>query len=132
DPARVPRHLLLLPQGVLPLLLRGSARLRRRRAAYPPALPDGGGPAVHPAELPPLLPVPGVHPAVLPVGRCGLLAPGGGPVADRSPRVRARLQRAAAYRVTPVLPLTAPPDRRAARLLLVHAPDAGPLLHVAA
>ena len=128
DPARVPRHLLLLPQGVLPLLLRGSARLRRRRAAHPPALPDGGGPAVHPPELPPLLPVPGVHPAVLPVGRRRVLAPGGGPVADRSRGVRARLQRLAPDRLLPVLPLAAPPDRRAAGLLLVHAPDAGALL----
>ena len=32
DPARFPRHLLLLPEGLLPLLFRRSARLRGRRA----------------------------------------------------------------------------------------------------
>ena len=69
DPARVPGHLLLLPEGVLPLLLRGSARLRGRRADGPSALPDGGGIAVHPPERAPVLPVPRVRPALLPVGR---------------------------------------------------------------
>ena len=43
DPARLPGHLLLLPQGLLPLLLRRPARLRRRRADRPSPLPDGGG-----------------------------------------------------------------------------------------
>ena len=38
DPARLPGHLLLLPQGLLPLLLRRPARLRRRRADGPPPL----------------------------------------------------------------------------------------------
>ena len=42
DPARLPGDLLLLPQGLLPLLLRRPAGLRRRRADDPPALLDGG------------------------------------------------------------------------------------------
>ena len=71
DPARLPGHLLLLPQGLLPLLLRRPAGLRGRRADGPPRLRDGDGLPVHPPEPPPLLPVPRVHPAVLPVGRRG-------------------------------------------------------------
>ena len=70
-PARLPGHLLLLPQGLLPLLLRRPAGLRRRRADRPQALQDGDGVPVHPPEPPPLLPVPRVHPAVLPVARRG-------------------------------------------------------------
>src|SRR5216683_755765 len=38
DPPAVPRHLLLLPQGVLPLVLLGPARLRHQRVA-PERLP---------------------------------------------------------------------------------------------
>ena len=83
DPARLPGDLLLLPQGVLPLLLPGSARLRRRRAHDPSPLPDGGGAAVHPPEPAPVLPVPRVRPALLPVGRCAPVAALRGTVADR-------------------------------------------------
>ena len=61
DPARLPDHLLLLPQGVLPVLLRRSAGVRRRRAHGPPALRHGGGLPVHPPEPPPDLPVPRVR-----------------------------------------------------------------------
>ena len=43
DPARLPGHLLLLPQGLLPLLLRRPAGLRGRRADRPPPLQDGDG-----------------------------------------------------------------------------------------
>ena len=39
DPDRLPGHLLLLPQGLLPVLLRRPAGLRGRRADDPPALP---------------------------------------------------------------------------------------------
>ena len=69
-PARLPGDLLLLPQGLLPLLLRRPAGLRGRRADRPPPLLDGGDVPVHPPEPPSLLPVPRVHPAVLPVARC--------------------------------------------------------------
>ena len=47
-------------------------------------------------------------------------------------RVRPRLQRPAADRLLAVVPLAPPPHRRPDRLLLVHAPDAGPLRAVAA
>ena len=71
DPARLPGDLLLLPQGLLPVLLRRPARLRGRRADGPPRLQAGDGVPVHPPEPPPLLPVSRVHPAVLPVDRRG-------------------------------------------------------------
>ncbi len=84
DPARLPDHLLLLPQGLLPLVLRRSTRLRGRRAQYPQGLPDGDGIPVHPPEPPPLLPVPRVHPALLPVARRVPVVPARGSVADRA------------------------------------------------
>ena len=127
DPARLPGDLLLLPQGLLPLLLRRPARLRGRRADGPPPLRARDGVPVHPPEPPPLLPVPRLHPAVLPVDR-------------RGPSLRARaaasriglgvailfVNAAPADRLLAVVPLAAPPRRRPARLLLVHPPRAGP------
>ena len=82
---------------------------------------------VHPPEPPPLLPVSRVHPAVLPVGRRGRrrfasTASGG----SGSAVVILGCQRAAADRLLAVVPLAPPPRRRPDRLLLVHAPDAGP------
>ena len=53
DPARLPDDLLLLPQGLLPVVLRRPAGVRGRRAAGPPALRDGDGVPVHPPEPPP-------------------------------------------------------------------------------
>ena len=86
-------------------------------------LQAGGGVPVHPPEPPPLLPVPRVHPAVLPLGRRGRV--------DRSRRaaasgsgsgvVRPVRQRRAAERLLAVVPLAAPHRRRQARLLLVLA-----------
>ena len=101
DPARLPGDLLLLPQGLLPVLLRRSARLRGRRADDPSPLPDGDGPPVHPPEPPPVLPVSRVRPAVLPVGRRRVVARGstasGG---SGSGRVHPRFNAAAPDRAT--------------------------------
>src|SRR5687767_5164319 len=66
DPDRLPGHLLLLPKGVLPLLLRGSARLRGRRADGPPPVRAGERPAVRPAEPASVPAVPRLHPADVP------------------------------------------------------------------
>src|SRR5437773_2296634 len=58
DPRRapgLPRHLLLLPQGLLPRLLSRSAGLRRRRNAQP-GISRRDGLSLHPPEPPPLLP----------------------------------------------------------------------------
>ena len=93
----------------------------------PPALPDGDGLPVHPPEPPPLLPVSRVHPAVLPVGRRGASLRIEGEWRIGLGRRDPRRQRAPADRLLAVVPLAAPPRRRQARLLLVHAPHAGPL-----
>src|SRR5215212_4250758 len=69
DPAWIPGDLLLLPQGLLPVLLRGSTGLRGRRADGPPPLRDGDPVPVHPPELAPLLPVSRLHSAHVPVDR---------------------------------------------------------------
>src|SRR4051812_6476982 len=131
DPARLPGDLLLLPEGVLPLLLRRSARLRCRRAGRPSALRDGDGTAVHPPERAPVLPVPRIRPALLPVGRRGAIAPIRGPVADRPGRLRPVLQRGSPLGLLLVMPFAATPHRRPHGLLLVHASGAGPSRDVA-
>src|SRR6266508_365780 len=65
-PAGLPAHLLLLPQGVLPLVLVGAARLRGPRRAG--ALQRRDQVPADPPEHPPLLLLPGAavpdHPAV--------------------------------------------------------------------
>src|SRR6185369_6399552 len=69
DPARLPGDLLLLPEGLLPVLLLRPARVRGRGADGPSRLQDGDGLPVHPPEPPPLLPLPRVHPVDVPVDR---------------------------------------------------------------
>src|SRR6185436_18803815 len=106
DPARLPGDLLLLPQGLLPVLLRRPARLRGRRADRPQALQPRGGLPVHPPEPPPLLPVPRVHPAGLPVDRRGPVdLPAERRHPDRAGRVRTGLQRRLAERLFVLVPL---------------------------
>ena len=132
DPARLPDHLLLLPEGVLPVLLRRPAGVCRRRALGPPALRDGGDLPVHPPEPPPL------SSCTSRSSRCSScgstrswLRPEGG-MADRPGRRDPVRQCRPADRLLAVLPLAAPPRGRAARLLLVHRPDADALLALAA
>src|SRR5207245_7895074 len=69
-PARLPRHLLLLPQGLLPLVLRRPLRLRGGGGALEGLLRRGQVPVRAP-EPPPLLPLRGDGPAGLPVERRG-------------------------------------------------------------
>src|SRR4029079_12899569 len=132
DPARLPGHLLLLPEGLLALLLRRSTRLRGREADRPPPLQDGDCVPVHPPEPPPLLPVPGVLPAVLPLGGHRSGACPGRPAPARARWADHGRQRHAAAGLLTVLPLAPASRRRPARLLLVHAPSAGPLHPLAA
>ena len=140
DPDRLPGHLLLLPQGVLPLLLRGPAGVRGRRAEDPPPLRARERPAVRPPEPASVPAVPGVHPADLPVaghhprvhraGRRGRCHGGGSAHRPRRPAVPG--QRDPADRLLAVVPLAAAPRRRPDRLLLVHAGAAGPIHALAA
>ena len=95
-------------------------------------LPDGDGLPVHPPEPPPLLPVPRVHPALLPVDRRVPVVPARRPVAARARDGGPARERRPAQRLFAVLPLVPPPHRRQPRLLLVQPPDAGPLQAVAA
>ena len=126
DPDRLPGHLLLLPEGLLPLLLRGSARLRRRRADGPPPVRARERLPVHPPEPPPLHAVPGVHPAVLPVAgrhsgvhQLGTSA-GRGTIRGSASVALFLREHRAAHRLLAVVPLAAAPRRRPDRLLLVH------------
>ena len=124
DPDRLPGHLLLLPQGVLPVLLRGPAGLRRRRADDAHAGSAGERVPVHPPEPAP------VHRCTSRSSRCSSC--GSTSSAFAVPRTRraahpGRLgqravprQRRAADRLLAVVPLAAPPRRRPPRLLLVH------------
>ena len=132
DPPGLPRHLLLLPEGVLPLLLRRPAGMRRRRAEDPPQVRDGDAPPVHPPEHPSVLPVPGIDPAVLPVARRLRVARAPEwPTAGARQRGLLR-ERGAVDRLLAVVQLAAPHRGRPARLLLVHAPAASAVLAVAA
>src|SRR5205823_6177434 len=65
DPARVSSDLLLLPQGLLPLLLRRPAGMRGGGAHDPSRLQDGNRLPVHPPEHSPLFPLSRVHSALL-------------------------------------------------------------------
>src|SRR5213075_913508 len=99
----------------------------------PSRVPAGGGPAVHPPERPPLLPVPGIRAALLPVGGCDAvdLQQPGGRDPDRARGVRAVLQRRAPERLFAVVPLAPPRRGRPPRLLLLHSEPADPPRRVA-
>src|SRR5205085_6297116 len=131
DPAGLSDHLLLLPQGLLPLVLRRPAGVCRRRADDPSPLPARDGVSVHPPEPPPVLPVPRVRAAVLPVGRCAAVVPRWRLLADWPWRRDPRAQRRPADGLFAVVPLASPPRRRQGRLLLVHAAGAPAVLAVA-
>ena len=124
DPARLPGHLLLLPQGLLPLLLRRSAGLRGRRADDPPRATRWRRPSRSSSRT---------STATSCTSRSSRCSSCGSTPSGRSPSrrpvaARARrssilfVERAAADRLLAVVPLAAPPRRRPARLLLVHAP----------
>ena len=93
----------------------------------PQEVPDGDGLPVHPPEPPPLLPVPRVRPALLPVARRVPVVPARRSVADRARDAGPAVQRAPAERLFAVLPLVPPPGRWQPRLLLVQPPHPGPL-----
>ncbi len=123
------RHLLLLPQGLLPLVLPRSAGVCGGRAARA-RLPRRDRFPLHPAEPPPLRVLHHVRLPLLPlVGR------------DRGDALRERLrhrrrharaprQHERAHPLQLLVPLRAPPDRRQPRLLLVQCGHARPPLAV--
>ena len=121
DPARLPGHLLLLPQGLLPGVLLRSARLRGRRAQRPPD--DSGSRRAFPFILQNLhryflylafIPLTFLWiDAVVSLRHDDQWRIGLGTFAARD-------QRGAAHLLLVLVPLAAPPRRRQARLLLVH------------
>src|SRR5215212_6931445 len=128
-PARLPADLLLLPQGVLPVVLDESARLRRRRAAH--VLLGRDQAAADPQQHPPLLLVRRGRRRIDPHLRHGpRLRPGGGRVQRRSPGPRhadLRGEHRADLALHALLPLL-PAHRRRQAAPLQQAP--GPLSDV--
>ena len=132
DPARLPGHLLLLPQGVLPLLFRRSAGLRGRRADDPSRATRWRPPSRSSCRT---------SIATSCTSRssrcssCGSTP--GWPSRTGAGPARARWrdplrERVPADRLLAVVPLAAPPRRRQAGLLLLLASRAGPPLALAA
>src|SRR2546421_398172 len=126
----LPRHLLLLPQGLLPLVLPRSAGVRGGRAARA-RLPRRDRLPLHPSEPPPLRVLRHVRLPRLPLARRVR-----GDALRERPRHRGRHARAAdqhlrAHALQLLLPLGAPPGGGNPRLLLVRRPGARPSLGVA-
>ncbi len=119
-------HLLLLPQGVLPLVLPRAAGVCGRRPAAPP-LPRRDEVPVRAAEPPPVLPLPGADRARVPLvrhrPRVPVPRPDGSLHFGVGARVAGHARRTSIFlsAVHVRLQLAAPPDRRQARLLHVLA-----------
>src|SRR5262249_1521481 len=102
DPGRIPRDLLLLPQGVLSIVLRLAAGLRRE--GHHSELHGRDALPVHPAEHPPLLLLVVDPRARVPVARRGARVRLRRPLRHGPRHARAANQRDAAVAVFPLLP----------------------------